>query len=212
MPDVPRPLGGRFARALAGWEWDVALLQEVPPWWPERLASACGAVAFTARTSRNQLLPLTRAAAARRPDVVKSWGGGANAILLRGGPPVTAHARLRLRLTPERRVLHAVRRADGIWLANVHASAHEVSRAQADLDRCAEALVRWSAGEPVVFGGDLNTRTPRVAGFEYAGGHVLDHVFTRGLGVGAPVVTLERHGLSDHVPVLVTVARPRWAG
>lgn len=212
VPDVPRPLGGRFARALAGWEWDVALLQEVPPWWPERLAAACGATALTARTSRNQLLALTRAAAARRPDVIKSWGGGANAILLRGAAPVTAHARLRLRLAPERRVLQAVRRADGIWLANVHASAHDAERAQADLERCSRALLRWSAGEPVVFGGDLNTRTPRVPGFEHAGGHVLDHVFVRGLEVAAPALTLERGGLSDHVPVLATVAPPGRAG
>ena len=29
-----------FAAALAGWEWDVALLQEVPPWWPPALARA----------------------------------------------------------------------------------------------------------------------------------------------------------------------------
>ena len=29
-----------FAAALASWEWDVALLQEVPPWWPRRLAAA----------------------------------------------------------------------------------------------------------------------------------------------------------------------------
>src|SRR6478735_5326605 len=34
----PNPAGrsllGDFADALAGWEWDVALLQEVPPSWP----------------------------------------------------------------------------------------------------------------------------------------------------------------------------------
>jgi endonuclease/exonuclease/phosphatase family metal-dependent hydrolase len=212
VPDVPRPLGGAFARALARWDWDVALLQEVPPWWPPRLARACGARSFTAPSSRNQLLPLTRAAAARRPDVIKSWGGGANAILLRGDVPVTAHARLRLRLTPERRVLQAVRRDDGLWLANVHASAHDVSRAQADLERCADALVRWAGDEPIVFGGDLNTRTPRVPGFEHAGGHVLDHVFVRGLEVAAPAARLERGALSDHVPVRATVERAGWAG
>ena len=176
----------------------------MPPWWPPQLAAACGAQAFTAPTSREQVLPLARVLAARRPDVVKSWGGGANAILVRGAG-VTAHARLRLRLTPERRVLHAVRRADGVWLANVHASAHEVARAQADLERAAAALRRWAGDEPIVFGGDLNTRTPAVPGFAHAGGHVLDHVFVRGLEVAAPAITLERHGLSDHVPVLATV-------
>ena len=56
--------------------------------------------------------------------------------------------------------------------------------------------------------GDLNTREPRVPGFAHAGGHVLDHVFVRGLEVAVPAVTLERGGLSDHVPVLATVRRP----
>ena len=44
-----------FARALAGWAWDVALLQEVPPWWPAPLAAASGASARMALTSRNSL-------------------------------------------------------------------------------------------------------------------------------------------------------------
>ncbi|HMS61925.1 MAG TPA: endonuclease/exonuclease/phosphatase family protein [Solirubrobacteraceae bacterium] len=208
VPDVAGPLGGAFAATLAAWEWDVALLQEVPPWWPPRLARACGARAFTAPTSRGQALPAARVLAARRPDIVKSWGGGANAILLRGGRGATVHARLRVRLTPERRVLQAVRRDDGVWLANIHASAHDVGRAQADLERSGAALRRWAGDEPIVFGGDLNTRAPRVPGFEPAGGHVLDHVFVRGLEVAVPAVTLERGGLSDHVPVLATVRRP----
>ena len=201
---MPRPLGGAVAAALAAWEWDVALLQEVPPWWPRRLAASCGALAFTAPTSRGQALPLARVLAARRPDVVKSWGGGANVILLRGAG-ATVHARLRVRLTPERRVLQAVRREDGVWFGNLHGSAHEVSRAQADLERAGAALRSWAGDEPVVFGGDLNTRTPAVPGFTHAGGHALDHVFVRGLEIAAPAVTLERGGLSDHVPLLATV-------
>ena len=44
-------------RAIAGWEWDVALLQEVPPWWPPALGRAAGASARMALTSRNALLP-----------------------------------------------------------------------------------------------------------------------------------------------------------
>ena len=43
-----------FAATLAGWEWDVALLQEVPPWWPPRLAIAAGAEERMLLTSRNQ--------------------------------------------------------------------------------------------------------------------------------------------------------------
>ena len=214
VPDVPRPLGGAFARMLAGWEWDVALLQEVPPWWPERLAAACDAAAFTARTSRNQVLPLARVVAARRPDLVKSWGGGANAILVRGQVPVTAHHRLRLALRPERRVMHAVC-ADGVWIGNLHATAHDEARAQDDLDRAAAALIRWSGGGvggPAIIGGDCNTRTPVFPGFESCGGRVLDWMFARGLRATGPAEVLPRHdagvgaNLSDHRPLLATLA------
>ena len=34
VPDAPRELLDEFAAQLAAWAWDVALLQEVPPWWP----------------------------------------------------------------------------------------------------------------------------------------------------------------------------------
>jgi endonuclease/exonuclease/phosphatase family metal-dependent hydrolase len=218
VPDVPRPLGGAFAAMLAGWEWDVALLQEVPPWWPERLAAACGARAFTAKTSRNQLPAVSRALAARRPDVIRSWGGGANAILVRGDVPVTAHHRLRLALAPERRVLHAVC-AGGIWFGNLHATAHDEARAQADLRRAAGALRRWAGDGAAVIGGDTNTRTPAFPGFEPCGGHVLDWVFARGLRCAGPVTVPPRHdarlgvNLSDHRPVLAAVdSQPRGAG
>jgi len=204
VPDRPRPLGGAFAACLRDWEWDAALLQEVPPWWPPHLAAACGAQSFTARTSRNQVLPLARVFAARRPDIVKSWGGGSNAILIRGHG-VTAQAQLRLRMRPERRVVHAVRRDDGLWLANLHASAYDRAEAQADIARAAAAVRGWAGEEPAIFGGDMNTRRPQVPGFAHAGGHVIDHVFARGYVVGGPVQTLAAGGLSDHAPVLATL-------
>jgi endonuclease/exonuclease/phosphatase family metal-dependent hydrolase len=84
VPDTPRELLPEFAALIAGWEWDVALLQEVPPWWPLPLASEAQASARMALTSRTWLLPLRRAIVQRRPDLIKSWGGGANAILVRG--------------------------------------------------------------------------------------------------------------------------------
>ena len=204
LPDRPQPLGGAFAARLREWEWDAALLQEVPPWWPPHLAAACGAQAFTARTSRNQVLPLARVLAARRPDIVKSWGGGSNAILVRGHG-VTAHARLRLRLRPERRVVHAVRRDDGLWIANLHASAYDRAEAQVDITRAAGAVRDWAGDEPAIFGGDMNTRRPQVPGFAHGGGHVIDHVFARGYVVAGPVQTLDAGGLSDHAPVLATL-------
>src|SRR5881397_2221825 len=84
VPSAGRALLGEFSAALEGWAWDVALLQEVPPWWPEPLAAACGAEWRRVLTSRNCLLPLRRAIAERAPDLLKASGGGSNAILVRG--------------------------------------------------------------------------------------------------------------------------------
>jgi endonuclease/exonuclease/phosphatase (EEP) superfamily protein YafD len=142
---------------------------------------------------------------------VKSWGGGCNAILVRGRV-VTEHRRLRLRIAPERRVMHAVRLGDGVWVGNLHASAHVEARAVADLERAGAALDRWSAGGPAILGGDTNVREPQVSGYADCGGHVLDHVFARGIACAGPAVTLPRHdaaldaNLSDHRPVLATLA------
>src|ERR671929_210447 len=62
-PAQRRSLLREFAAALASWEWDVALLQEVPPWWPPGLARACDADARSVLTSRNELPWLRRALA-----------------------------------------------------------------------------------------------------------------------------------------------------
>src|SRR5689334_15683857 len=97
VPNAGRDLERDYAETLAAWPWDVALLQEVPPWWPAGLARAAGAPDHRAAlTSRNALLPLRRAIARRRPDLIKSNGGGCNAILVRGAR-ITEHRSLRLR-------------------------------------------------------------------------------------------------------------------
>lgn len=200
LPPAGRDLRADFAATLAGWEWDVALLQEVPPWWPPLLP---GTDRDTVLTARNGLLALRRALATRWPDVVKSNGGGANAILVRDGT-ITARARRRLRLWPERRVAHAVR-VDGLWIANLHAQVHSEARAQADIGLAARTLERWAGpGAPCVLGGDLNVTRPIAPGFTRAGGHSVDHVLVRGLtpiGVERP----DRGVLSDHAAVIVTV-------
>src|SRR6185312_4538841 len=121
VPGAGRDLSEEFVSALRGWEWDMALLQEVPPWWPSTLAERLGADQRSVLTSRNAVLPLRRAIAVRWPDLIKSNGGGANAILVRGDA-VAEHRSRRLCLWPERRWVHAVRlRSAGVWVANLHA-------------------------------------------------------------------------------------------
>lgn len=202
IPARDEDLVDAFATTLAGWAWDVALLQEVPPWWPPILAHAAGAVERHALTSRNALLPLRRALAQRRPELMKSNGGGANAILVRG--EITAHARRRLRAWPERRVVHAVRDGEGRWFANLHATVHDDALADADLALARASAMRWADDAPLVLGGDLNVRRPQAPGFVHAGpARGVDHVFARGLVPAASAELLDRGSLSDHAPVLV---------
>jgi endonuclease/exonuclease/phosphatase family metal-dependent hydrolase len=208
-PETRRSLRREFAATLAGWEWDVALLQEVPPWWPVELARASAASMRMALTSRNLLPPLQRLVAERRPDLLKAGAGGCNAILVRG-QAIREHRIRPLRLLPERRVAHGVLLEDGTWVTNVHAQAHLESRAQADLDRAAEATTLWAAGAPTVLGGDLNMPgAPTAFGYEHLGGHWVDHVLGRGLTVVERGRTLPRGTLSDHAPLTLVVARAR---
>jgi endonuclease/exonuclease/phosphatase family metal-dependent hydrolase len=206
VPETKHALLHEFTDKISGWNWDVALLQEVPPWWPPALARAAEAEQRTVLTSRNALLPVRRWIAERRPDLIKANGGGANAILVRGDR-IAAHAALRLRWRPERRMLHAVHlTAAGIWVANVHATANPKPLARADMARCGETLSRWSGGAPVLLGGDANVADPLVPGFTDAGGHRIDRFLTRGgLAVATAPRPLERDGLSDHAPVLIEV-------
>jgi endonuclease/exonuclease/phosphatase family metal-dependent hydrolase len=207
VPETRRSLLDEFAATLAGYEWDVALLQEVPPWWPVPLARAAHASARTALTSRNLLLPLRRLIAEPRPDLLKSWGGGANAILVRG-QAIREHRLRRLRLLPERRVVHGVRLEDGTWVSNLHAQAHVERLAQADLDLAAEATTAWADGAPAVLGGDLNLRgEPTAFGFRHLAGHSVDHILGRGVRAADRGHTLRRLTLSDHPPLTVAVER-----
>jgi endonuclease/exonuclease/phosphatase family metal-dependent hydrolase len=206
VPPRDEELFEPFAGRLADWEWDVALLQEVPPWWTDALARACDAEAACAPTSRNALPALRRALARRRPELLKAGGGGANAILVRGLGGVAAHARRRLRVWPERRVVHAVRDGDGRWYANLHASTNS-PRARRDVAAARAAALRWASGAPLVLGGDFNVRDPSVPGFAHVGGHHVDHVFARGLALApdAGAELLDRGRLSDHAPLRTTL-------
>lgn len=206
VPPAGRDLQGEFAVALAGWSWDVALLQEVPPWWPPVLARACDAGARMALTSRNCLLPLRRFVAERAPDLIKSNGGGCNAILVRASAGAIAdHRSVMLRRRPERRVCHAVALADGTWWANLHAQAHSAARARADIATAAAATLGWAGGGPALLGGDFNVTDPRAPGFEHLGGHGVDHMLGHLVAADGPAQVLDHGHLSDHAPVVVPV-------
>jgi endonuclease/exonuclease/phosphatase family metal-dependent hydrolase len=197
-----------FSGALAGWPWDIALLQEVPPWWPQPLAAATGATVRHVLTSRNLGLPVRRALARRRPDLMKSNGGGANAILVRAPATVTDHRERLLCRLPERRRVHAVRLEGGLWVGNLHATAHHAGAAQRDSATAAAVVTAWAVAAPCILGGDFNLRRLSLDGFTHAGGHDVDHVFVRGLEP-VSVDVLDRGRLSDHAPVRATLTQKR---
>ncbi len=224
VPPVDRSLFDQFAAKLGEWSWDVALLQEVPPWWPQRLADELGAEQRHALTSRNSLLPVRRALAERRPELLKSNGGGCNAILSHA--PIAEHRTLRLRRWPERRVAQLARMGDGTCVVNLHASTRP-ARARQELDWLWPRAIAWAGAERLILGGDLNVRSPSPlpATIVHAAASGVDHVFARGLAPapagGSPSGTpagasgpLDRPSravvldggqveLSDHAPLLV---------
>ena len=203
-PPAGRDLLPEFTETLRSWDWDVACLQEVPPWWPVPLARACGASMRMALTSRNELLPVRRTLAIALPDVVKSEGGGCNAILVRGRA-IDLHRSQVLAERPERRVVHAVR-AGGTWIANIHASKQEPrARALLDIEVASAAIGFWARDAPVIWGGDFNVRDPAPEGWERAASSGVDHVLLRGLAAGEHRV-LDAGPLSDHAPLLLETA------
>jgi endonuclease/exonuclease/phosphatase family metal-dependent hydrolase len=203
-PPSGRSLEREFADALAGWEWDVALLQEVPPWFPPKLAAAAAADQRMQLTSRNWLLPIRQAISVRNPDILKSNGGGCNAILVRGAP-ILEHRALRLRRAPEGRWVHGVRLPDG-WVVNVHSHNHPEALAQSDTERAIAAAREWAAGAPLIFGGDVNLHRPSFPDLVHVAGNHVDHLFTDGRKAAAKAQVINRGVLSDHPPVAVTLA------
>lgn len=161
-----RDLFREFAAFLAAARWDVALLQEVPPRWAQRLAEATGAEARVSLTSRNWLRPVTTPVAHYRPHLTGSWEGGSNVVLVRGATPgldgarpgseITDHRRATLAWLPERRVVSMVELNCGLCVANFHASTG--GRAEGDVTKAAGLAVAKAGDRPLILGGDFNAR------------------------------------------------------
>ncbi len=181
----------------------------MPPWWPAAHGAALGADWRLVLTSRNFGLPVRRAIARRRPDLIKSNGGGCNAILVRRSfGAISEHRTHRLALWPERRWLHAVRiLADegGIWVGNLHCTVHDAEAAVREGRLAASVLSSWAAGGPAVLGGDFNERGLTLEGYSQLAVHDVDYVFGGSGLTGSDVAVLERGRLSDHAPVAVTI-------
>jgi endonuclease/exonuclease/phosphatase family metal-dependent hydrolase len=210
VPGAGRDLLPEFTHALARWRWDLALLQEVPPWWPAALGPALVADWRLVLTSRNFGLPVRRAIAVRWPDLIKSNGGGANAILVRRrAGRITEHRTHRLALWPERRQLQAVRVTGGrgeVWAGNLHATVHNPQAAVREARAAAAILRSWAAGAPALLGGDFNERGLTLEGYRRLVVHDVDYVFASEGLEGGDAEVLERGPLSDHAPVAVDVA------
>ena len=229
---VNRDLEPEFAHVLWGSGWDVALLQEAPPHWAEGLAEACGAGRHRALTSRNWISSLRIFVARHRPDLIASNEGGSNLTLVRPAAGAIVERReavLKPGPSPERRVMAFTRTANGLAIANLHASTADPFAVE-ELLIAAQAAEDWSGGGPLIFGGDFNVRPRDEEIYEQLADEyglrgvtaddAIDHLLVRGLQVvAAPhALSAERREvfdsasglavrLSDHSPVAAVFQR-----
>jgi len=226
---VNRLLRDEFTRWIADREWDVAMLQETPPLWFRAIGGRARSNGVRVLTSRNVVPPLQRLAANINPDLIASWEGGSNQLFVRAPGRILEHRKMTLARRPEQRrmVWARIRLAGGetVCFANLHASAGLPEKASRELIAAAANAVEWSAGDPLVFGGDLNVRPARdpLAFTELrerfglgdpTGPHAIDHILARDFAVVAhpkrlageerelPESSGLRLRLSDHAPVI----------
>jgi endonuclease/exonuclease/phosphatase family metal-dependent hydrolase len=226
---VNRPLREEFTGWIAEHDWDVALLQETPPLWFRAIGRRARSNGVRVLTSRNVVPPLQRLAANLNPDLIASWEGGSNQLFVRAPGRILEHRALMLARRPERRrmVWARVRLRGGatVCVANLHASAGLPQQAAGEVIAAAARAVEWSAGDPLVFGGDLNLRPAndplpfaelreRFRLGDSTGPQAIDHVLARDLEVverprrlAAEERELPQPGglrlrLSDHAPVI----------
>jgi endonuclease/exonuclease/phosphatase family metal-dependent hydrolase len=222
---------------------DVVVLQEVPAWALGRIAAWSGMTAVGDLAQRPRLGPIPIPAEVGRaltdidPGRLRSaFSGQGNAILLGSDRRVVAHDVLtlnpasfrreqartlrldlvtRLAWAKERRICQAVRLAEGIVIANLHATsspgepripAVELARATAFAEQLA------IKGDTVVIAGDFNCRAGHWALEGYSEpGPGIDHIAVRGATPSSlrfwPDERRRRDGmlLSDHAPVELDV-------
>ena len=226
---VNRSLLEEFAAVLDTLPWEVALLQEAPPRWLDPLCRRLGVHGALALTARNSVGPARRLAARLNPDLVGSWEGGSNPLLVRPPWRIAGARRLTLARRPERRRLLWTRLTapDGraLCVGNVHLSVGRPFAAEHEAAFAAARAVEWSGAAPLAFGGDLNL-APRSSPTVFAeleqrfglapstAADAIDHILVRGLElIEAPrrlvAEARERPGpgglalrLSDHAPVV----------
>jgi endonuclease/exonuclease/phosphatase family metal-dependent hydrolase len=163
---VNRVLLQEFGDVIAGADWAVCLLQEVPPGWAGPLGERCGAETHLVLTSRNQLSPLRQRLARWNPDLIASGEGGSNLILVRLPWRITERGTVLLnpflrRGLRERRRMALATIATGaveLCVANLHASTGDRYQTEEDIVRGAQRAVDFARGRPLVFGGDFNLR------------------------------------------------------
>jgi endonuclease/exonuclease/phosphatase family metal-dependent hydrolase len=198
---VNRSLRREFAQVLDSIPWDVAFLQEAPPHWLPALERGLGAEGALALTSRNFGAPLRRLFAAINPDLIASNEGGSNQLLARPPWRIAEVREHTAALQPERRaMLWARLEAPGervLSVANLHATTGGQPNAAAELLAAAGTAVEWSAGAPLIFGGDLNQRpadrpelfaqlADRYGLAPATAPREIDHLLARGLDVAEP--------------------------
>jgi endonuclease/exonuclease/phosphatase family metal-dependent hydrolase len=195
--DYKHSLKGEFAALLSRFDWDVALLQEAPPRWFQELAFSSGAQGRLVKTSRNELGALRGWIADRWPDVIKSAEGGSNQALVRPPWQIAEERHLTLARLPERRRMQWLRLEHeggaALCVANLHATAHRPARAAQEVRRAAQAALDWSAGRPLILGGDFNVRPAeqpwlfeelQAEGFSPpTAPRLIDHLLARGLSL-----------------------------
>ncbi len=231
---VNRALLDEFISVLARHEWEVALLQEAPPRWLADLARGVGArAAASALTARNFGAPVRAWLAERNPDLLESWEGGSNQLLVRPPWRIAETRRLTLTLRPERRrMLWARLRGPGgaaLCVANMHLTAWDSPKAGREALFAAEHAVAWAGEDPLVFGGDLNA--PNTVGelnerFGLAPepqAEGIEHLFCRRLEIverpralpdearELPAPGGRRLRLSDHAPIVACFRLPERA-